>query len=64
MCLFPNAADFPNTKVIVDGLPGREVFFRQHTPLTAGSDDIEYGVDDLPTVGRRTTSVLELRKIF
>ncbi|MCL2743676.1 MAG: hypothetical protein FWE67_07480 [Planctomycetaceae bacterium] len=61
MYFFPNAADFPTAKVIINGLPWRKVF-RQHAPLTPGSDEIKDGVDYLPRVSGRTTGAFGLRK--
>jgi hypothetical protein len=42
----PGSIQAPETEVVVDGLPGREVV-RQQSPGTAAPDDVEDGVEDL-----------------
>ena len=44
--LLEDSVDAPNSEVVVDGLPGRELV-RQQTPSAATTNDVEDGVKDL-----------------
>jgi hypothetical protein len=51
----PGAVDAPSSEVVKDGLPRREVVWKE-APRTATSQDVEDGVEDIaPAVDRRST---------